>query len=642
MKDGTAKKGGMLGLALGALGVVYGDIGTSPLYAINEIFHHAGKNISTSFVLGMISTVFWSLTLIVAFKYVSLVLRADYDGEGGVFALFGHLNKMNKKGVGVITIALILAAGLLFGDGLITPAISVLSAVEGLKVAAPSLGQYVIPITIAILTALFAIQSKGTHVVGKLFGPIILVWFVAIGLLGVRQIVSHPEIIGALNPVHIIFFMTHTKISELMLILGSVMLVVTGGEALFADMGHFGKKPIRISWFSVVYPMLVLSYLGQGAFLLSGQKIISDNIFFSMVPSPILLPMILLATMATIIASQALISGVFSLTNQGISRGYMPKLKIVNTNHEHEGQIYVPAINWLLYIGCVALVVAFGSSSKLAAAYGLAVAIDMVLTSVCMVYIAKFKWKWSIIASFGLFGILALIESMFLAANSLKFFQGGFVPISIALVGFMIMTTWKWGRQQVLQAYNNSEGLTIKEIIEMKHDTTNSFPRSLMVLSAKGIDSEDDKAPYQLQLFIDRYHYLPKHLIILTIDRVNKSYVKQSSRYEVKEFDSDFSDGTSFFAVKAKFGFMETPDLQEVVQWIADNQEITPDDDMSEWIFSVAKERLIISDSSFAHHKIRYALFKFLTRNSEPTYSAFGLGEDARISMELVPVKVEN
>ena len=636
----TSKKIGLFGLSLGALGVVYGDIGTSPLYAVNEILLHANGNRSTEFVLGAISTGFWALTIIVSLKYVLLVLRADNDGEGGVFSLFAQLRKYKKPVIGFLTTALVLAAGLLFGDGLITPAISVLSAVEGLKVAAPGLEPFVIPITLAILTGLFAIQSKGTSVVGKLFGPIILVWFISIGLLGFRQIMIEPGVLAALNPYHVFNFFRITPIHEIFLTLGSVMLVVTGGEALFADMGHFGKKPIRISWFSVVYPMLILAYLGQGAFLLSSQKVVGQNVFFSMVPEVILIPMVILATFATIIASQALISGAFSLTSQGIALGYLPKLKIINTSSDHQGQIYVPAINWLLYFGCIVLVITFGSSSKLAAAYGLAVAIDMVLTSLCMIVLSNLQWKWPKIASAGVFGSILLIEITFLAANSLKFLQGGYVPIEIAVVGFAIMSTWRWGRKHIAAAGESNESRTMQEILDLKKKGKTSFPRSVLMLTAKEAHESNQLAPHLLNMFVDRYHILPDHLIILTVAQLEEPYIEEDDRYKITIFENDEATNSSMISITANFGYMETPNLERTVQWISENKDLTSNDDMKDWLIYVSKERLIIDDGERRHHKIRYSLFKLLARNAEPTFSAYGLGEDSRISMELVPVKI--
>jgi KUP system potassium uptake protein len=642
MQKKKAGKLSLLGLSLGSLGVVYGDIGTSPLYAVSEILHHAGNSRNPDFILGVISTVFWALTTIVAIKYVTFVLRADFNGEGGVFALFGQLEKYKaKKVVGLLSIALVMAAGLLFGDGLITPAISVLSAVEGLKIAAPGLTSFVIPITIAILTGLFLIQSKGTHTVGKLFGPIIMVWFVAIGLLGLRQIINEPQILAAINPLYVAKFVSGTPLHELFLALGSVMLVVTGGEALFADMGHFGKMPIRISWFSVVYPMLSLAYFGQGAFLLSGQAIQGGNVFFSLVPEVLLLPMILLATFATIIASQALISGAFSLASQGVALGYLPRLKVLNTNKEHAGQIYVPAINWLLYAGCVALVITFGSSSKLAAAYGLAVAIDMVLTSLCIMVISRLKWRWNMALSIGLFGSFLLIELVFLAANSLKLFQGGYVPIEIAVIGFTIMSTWKWGRSHIKSAYESHERLTMGQILERKQNSTEQFPRSVLILAAKEAHGENVSASHQLNLFVDRYHTLPKHLITLSVVTKTVPVIAEKNRYKLTVFQNDKDKDESMISISAYFGFMERPDLKDVVKWIAENDELTPDDDMKDWIIYVSKERLLVGENAKRHHRIRTLLYRILARNSEPSFSAYGLDEDSRISMELVPVKID-
>ena len=424
MSDHLTKRSklGVLGLSFGALGIVYGDIGTSPLYSVNEMFFgHYRPELSHTNILSLISLVIWSLIIVVAFKYVFWVLKADNEGEGGVFALFALLRQHKNKIVLSVSALLIIAAGLLFGDGIITPAISVLSAVEGLKVITPTLNPYVVPITIAILTGLFAIQSRGTHKIGKLFGPVILVWFFALAALGLREIISSPAILEAFNPLHAARAFTLFPAEKLLILLGSVMLVVTGGEALYADMGHFGALPIRLSWFTIVMPCLILNYLGQGAYLLQGKEVISDNLFYSLVPSSLLAPMVILASMATVIASQALISGAFSLTSQGIALGLLPRLKISNTNEHHEGQIYISFVNWSLFVGCVLLVIGFGSSAALASAYGLAVSGVMVVTTLSMILIARKLWNWSRLASLGLFVPLLAFDSMFLTANSLKF-----------------------------------------------------------------------------------------------------------------------------------------------------------------------------------------------------------------------------
>jgi KUP system potassium uptake protein len=382
-------------LSIASLGVVFGDIGTSPLYAVREIFlGHALPNYSTSDIIGVISVVFWALTLIITIKYVIFVLRADNDGEGGVFALYGLIDQLGKKKNLTISGLLIFASGLLLGDGIITPAISVISAVEGLKVMTPVFEPYVVPITIAILTGLFSIQSKGTSRVGSIFGPVMLIWFFVLAVLGISHIMIRPEILSALNPMHAIEFFLRHSLQTVVLVLGSIILVVTGGEAMYEDLGHFGRFPIRLSWLIVAYPALVLNYLGQGAFLLSGKPISGGNLFFSMVPNGLLFPMVILATLATIIASQALISGVFSLVSQAISLGLFPFMHVDHTHKEHMGQIYVRQINIFLFIGSVVLVLYFGSSSRMASAYGLAIAGVEFVTTLGMISIAREVWKW--------------------------------------------------------------------------------------------------------------------------------------------------------------------------------------------------------------------------------------------------------
>ncbi len=338
--SGHSGKNKLMLLALGALGVVYGDIGTSPLYAIKEIFFgHALTHHTNADIFGVISLVFWSLTLVVAFKYVFLVLRADSDGEGGVFALYSLIGQLNKKTYAAIITLLVIAAGLLYGDGIITPAISVISAVEGLSFITKTFDPYIVPITVAILTGLFFIQSKGTAKVGAIFGPIMLIWFGAIAILGGKEVIQTPAILASLNPLYAFQFLTSHNIHTIFMVLGSVMLVITGGEAMYADMGHFGRLPIRISWYVITFPALILSYLGQGAYMLSGKEVIGENLFFSLVPHQFLIPMVILATLATVIASQALISGAFSLTAQAISLGLFPYLPMQHTHEEHEGQV---------------------------------------------------------------------------------------------------------------------------------------------------------------------------------------------------------------------------------------------------------------------------------------------------------------
>jgi KUP system potassium uptake protein len=433
-------RGNLAGLAVGALGVVYGDIGTSPLYAIDQIFlGSAGVAPTADNVLGAISLAIWTITLIVAVKYALLVLHAENDGEGGVFALYGLLHRYKNQGARVLLWSLMLGAGLLFGDGMITPAISVLSAVEGLDVATPAFATYVLPITVALLTGLFAIQFKGASGIGVVFGPVLIVWFAVIAALGGAEIMKQPAILAAFNPALGAAFLARAGLREALLILSALMLVVTGGEAMYADLGHFGARPIRIGWFAVVFPALLLNYLGQGAYLLGGAPVAGGKLFYSLAPEPLLLPLVVLATVATIVASQALISGAFSLTSQAIGLGLFPRLDVLHTHRAHAGQIYIPIVNWGLYLGCVALVLAFGSSSALAAAYGLAVAGVMLTTSLAMFAVARGYWRWSVARTALVWGPLTAINSAFLVASSVKFLEGGFVPLSVGVAAFLTM-----------------------------------------------------------------------------------------------------------------------------------------------------------------------------------------------------------
>ena len=638
--QGTNKKSAfsILALSVAALGIVYGDIGTSPLYAVNEIIFgkaHLSQDFAT--IVGAISLVVWSLAIVVAFKYVFLVLRADSDGEGGVFALYSLLYKNSRKGIAFLTLMLILAAGLLFGDGIITPAISVLSAVEGLKVATPSLLPYIIPITVAILTALFLVQYKGTAKVGRIFGPIVIVWFVAIALLGLREIIAFPQILHALDPVYALTFLTSHPIHTLFLVLGSVMLVLTGGEAMYADMGHFGRLPIRISWFTVVFPALLLNYLGQGAYLISGHPVSEGNIFFSLVPKLYLYPMVILATMATIIASQALISGAFSLLSQAVSLGLSPFVKIIHTHHEHEGQIYVPLINWVLYIGCIILVFAFRSSTNLAAAYGLAVSGVMFMTSLSMIAIARYRWKWSPLAAFALFLPLALIDLLFLSANSLKIFEGGFIPLVIGLVVLFLLTTWRWGRRHVQKVFRSVSTMTVAELIEMKENATQFLPRAILVLAPEPITAPSDRIPPLSQLMYNREGILSQHIILLTVV-VHKEPLLHEARYTINHLYESPEKG-SIVSVQLNFGFMEEANVEEWLEELSREHLIHIGSNHKEWIVKALYERALPGNKMGLLDKIRFSAFRGMSRNSDSADEYFGLGDETNLSIEVIPVK---
>lgn len=632
----------LLGMSLAALGVVYGDIGTSPLYAMNEIFFgHARHSVGRQDVFGVISIVFWVITLIVTVKYVLIVLNADSDGEGGVFSLYSLVQNSNVNNgfTRLLMTLFMIASGLLLGDGIITPAISVISAVEGLKVVTTALNSYIVPITIAILTGLFLIQSSGTHKIGKLFGPIIVIWFSSISILGLLQIISNPSIINAVNPLYAIQFFLRHDIRTIFIVLGSVMLVITGGEAMYADMGHFGKKPIRLSWFTLVYPALLLNYFGQGAFLLSGNEVLANNIFYSMVPKILLIPMVILATCATIIASQALISGAFSLISQAVSLRLLPYMKIIHTHEDHHGQIYIPAINWLLYVGCVTLVLVFQSSSKLASIYGLAVSGDMVITSLAMIAVSYYVWKWKILKSLLIFIPFVLIDSFFLAANSLKLLEGGYIPLGISLIVLLVIQSWQWGRKHVADTYDSYRTGKVSDIIEMKKKGTYpEIPKSyiFMVPRKKTIN---DTIPALMNIFIERYGALPKHIIFLTVILERRPYVRKDKRYEITNFGKVGKNCDTIASVAVRFGFMEDPNVENVLQDLANHHEIQIDVDKHKWLIEVMHER-IYKDEVQGLSKIKSEVFKLLSRFAESADHFFKLGDNEPLAIEAIPVKL--
>jgi KUP system potassium uptake protein len=459
-------KSSLAALTLGAIGVVYGDIGTSVLYAMKEVFGSGHVQFTPDNIFGILSIFFWTLTIIVSIKYVVLVLRADNHGEGGLVAMLA-LASMSVKDKPKLRqrmlIVGIFGTCLFYGDGVITPAISVLSAVEGLEVVSPAFKKYVIPLTIVILFGLFAVQKRGTSGIGKFFGPITVIWFVAIASLGLYHIASHPEILWAISPHHALRFIT-SEPEVTFLILGAVVLCVTGGEALYADMGHFGKKPIRVAWFTVVMPSLTLNYFGQGALLLSDPDAVA-NPFFNMAPEWLLLPLVLLATAATVIASQALISGAFSVTKQVVQMGFLPRLQVLHTSVKDTGQIYIPFVNWGLFAVIVLAVVMFKSSSNLAAAYGIAVCTDMLITTVLTFFVIRYSWKYPLWMCLGATGFFFVIDLTFWASNLLKLFDGGWFPLLIAAFIMMLMLIWRDGRE-LLNDIRQEEALDLDSFLE--------------------------------------------------------------------------------------------------------------------------------------------------------------------------------
>ena len=486
---GHAPKGGVGPLALGALGVVFGSIGTSPLYAM-DLIARVAKFRTPEDAIGASSLAIWSLTLAVAIQYPLLVLQAQNDGEGGLFALYGLLHDLRDRRARVLLWVLMAGAGLLIGDGMITPAISVLSAVEGIGVAAPGLSSAVIPVTLALLIALFMVQYKGSSGVGAVFGPIVLIWFAVIAALGAAEIAAAPQVLAAFNPVRGLEFLGRANLHGALLLLGAVMLVIAGGEAMYADLGHFGAAPIRLSWYAVVFPAVVLNYLGQCAFLLTGAPVAGDKLFFALAPHWLLMPMVALATAATVIASQSLISGAFSLVSQAIRLGLFPRLDIEHTHHAHEGQVYIPVVNWALLLGCVALVLGFGSSSALAAAYGLAVSGVIVITSIAMVPIALRHWGWSRALTALVWGPLTALNAAFFAASLLKLLEGGYVPIAVGAFAFAMMATWRWGRKATYAAHNAKATLTMSEVVTLHKASRYFLERNALIMSPRPLRAQ--------------------------------------------------------------------------------------------------------------------------------------------------------
>jgi KUP system potassium uptake protein len=634
-----APRGSFAALTIGALDIVYGDIGTSPLYAMDALFlGRTGAGQTSADVLGGVSLVIWTITIIVAIKYAILVLRAQNDGEGGLFALYGLLHEHKKRGTTLLLWALMLGARLLFGDGMITPAISVISAVEGLQVAAPALGNVVIPITIGLLTVLFAIQFKGTSGIGIVFGPILAVWFIVIAGLGAWQIGHHPEILAAFNPAYGLEFLGHAGMFDTLLVLSALMLVVTGGEAMYADVGHFGAGPIRASWFAFVYPALLLNYLGQGAYLLTGVPIAGGKLFYNLVPASMLFPMVLLATIATVIASQSLISAAFSLAAQAIRLGLFPRLNLLHTHERHAGQIYVPFINWSLFVGCILLVVTFGSSAALAAAYGLAVSGVMVITSLAMVPVARRYWNWGPTTTGLVWGALIAVNAAFLVASSLKFLEGGYVPLSVGVVLFLVMTTWRWGRKATFAAYSAKSTMTMAELVALHRGCKVFMERNAVVMAASSLRLPSDRAPALIQMLWERHGILPRNLILVEVTHRKVPYIRDN-RYRVTVFDRDHHRG-SIIAVEVSFGFMEEPNVERLLEEMARHKEIDLPTDRRQWVVHVSQENLLPSRRMGWLRRVRFRLFLFLRLVSQPAYYYYGLGDEVQLSVEIIPVRV--
>ncbi len=617
----------LAGLALGALGVVYGDIGTSPLYALKECFNgsHAVP-LTPENVLGVLSLVFWSLNFVVSFKYIAMVLRADNRGEGGILALLALVRprgEVTHRRELLLMLGLF-GAALLYGDGMITPAISVLSAVEGLHVATPAFQPFVIPITICVLTGLFMIQKRGSAKVGALFGQLMVLWFACLAALGVHGIVQHPGVIAALNPVHAVSYLHRNGFGSFF-VLGSIFLVLTGAEALYADMGHFGRRPIRLAWWTFVLPALMLNYMGQGAVLLAQGSSAVTNPFFSMVPPWALYPMVAIATMAATIASQALISGAFSLTQQAMQLGFVPRMRLIHTSRTEIGQIYMPGVNWTIWAGTVTLVLAFKSSDNLAATYGVAVTGTMLITSVLYAVVLRKIFRWSMPAVAALTALFLVVDLAFFSANMVKFVEGGWFPLLAASVIYLLMSTWRRGRQQVTSILTETSlplDLFVPDIVKRK---PSRVPGTAVFMS-----SIPDVAPPVMLHHLKHNKVLHETVILMTLASQEIPQVNESDRVTVQ------SKGAGFYQVHARYGFMESPDVPSIIAAVApllrEPESTAPPLKMNDVTFYLGRETLIVPPrepgAPRTHGSMspwRAELFAVMSRNAVSAAHFFGL-----------------
>lgn len=601
-------------LSLAALGVVYGDIGTSPLYAMRECFHGAhAVAVTPANILGVLSLIFWSLILVVSVKYLVFVVRADNHGEGGILSLMALSTSISPSGKSekwLLIVIGIFGAALLYGDGVLTPAISILGAMEGLTVATPALTPFIVPITIVILVGLFMIQNRGTAGIGKIFGPITLIWFSVLAILGIAQIFHFPQVLSAINPLYAVNFFANNGWHGFV-ILGSVFLVVTGGEALYADMGHFGMRPIRLAWFAIVLPSLLLNYFGQGALLLESPEMAS-NPFYNLAPSWAVYPLIVLATAAAVIASQALISASFSLTMQAVQLGLLPRLKITHTSSKEYGQIYLPAVNWALMIGCIAIVLGFRNSSNLAAAYGIAVTSTMVITTILFFVVARNKWNWSFLPTFLLCGFFFIIDISFFGANAIKFLDGGWFPITLAVVVFTVMMTWKKGRSILTEwIQRNTESL---------EDFLYKVEKRKDIARVKGtavfMNGNATRTPTALLHNLEHNKVLHQHILFVTVKTRPIPYVTEEERYAYEHL------GNGFHRFKIYYGYMEDPNIpQELAKIEQPVFHFKPE----ETTYFLGRETIISSKKKSGMARWREKLFAVLSKNAQSATTYFGI-----------------
>jgi KUP system potassium uptake protein len=619
---------GTAALTLGALGVVFGDIGTSPLYALRTVFHadHGAVPATPSAVYGVLSLVFWAVTIIVSIKYVTFIMRAGNDGEGGIMALIALIQRtgLASRSAKSVLVALgIFGAALFYGDGMITPAISVLSAVEGLQVASPSLKSLVVPIALVILTGLFAIQRFGTGAVGRLFGPVMALWFGVLAVSGLRQIVEHPGVLRALSPTYAVqFFVDHGGMA--FIALGSVVLAVTGAEALYADMGHFGRRPIRRAWFLLVFPALTLNYMGQGALILENPDAISSPFFLSF-PEWSRLPMVVLATAATVIASQAVISGAFSVTRQAVNLGFLPRLTIRHTSRREIGQVYVPGVNWGIFVAVVALVVGFGSSTALASAYGIAVTGTLAIDTVLFFFVVRVLWRkplWLALA--GAAGFLT-VDLAFFAANLTKVVHGGWFPLAIAVVLFVILTTWHKGRGIVTRNRTEEEGPLRAFVEELRamDPPVHRAPGTAVFLNAS-----KDTTPLAMRANVKHNHTLHRNVVIISIETLKVPKAPEADQVTIDDLGYR-DDGISH--VTAHLGFQDPTDVPRIL-----DHAVTRglEGDCNPRTASYFLSRMtIVPTGARGMSRWRKKLFMAVARNSADPVAHFGLPDERTVVM---------
>ena len=638
--DGTKDKKQLAWLSLGALGVVYGDIGTSPLYAMKECLSYGVKegengvrllanglpasvhavDPTPDSVLGVVSLVFWSLIIVVFVKYLAVVLRADNKGEGGTLALAALVQQKLKstRRLGFPILLALFGAGMLYGEGLITPAISVLSAVEGISEQNADFTHLVIPIAVVIIVGLFWVQRYGTGKIGSVFGWIMMLWFFALGILGLLQTLENPAILAAVNPIHAVeFLVTHGRHG--FFLLGSVVLCVTGCEALYADMGHFGKTPIRIAWSIIVFPGLLLNYFGQGALYLEQGRLV-NNPFFGLSEGPLLIPMIVLATLAAIIASQALISGAFSLTNQAVQLGYLPRMTVVHTSSKHEGQIYIPEINWAFMVACVALVLAFKSSTNLAAAYGIAVTGLFMITSYLIFLVCRRNWGWSLGAALALYIPLVVIDGAFFSANVVKIAAGGWFPLTVGLGLFIVMTTWWRGRMELSKMMETG---TIPDDLFLDDPDVKHMHR--VQGAAVFMSSSTGGMPNVLLHHVKHNKVLHKQVILLSVITENIPFAIGNKSIEVKDL------GQGFYRVISRVGFMQQPNVPKILKRCEKQGLVV--DEMDTTYYMGRQSLLTTGKTPMA--RWRKMLFRFLAHNSQSPTSFFNLPPNRVVELGL-------